>query len=858
MAIVVLARTIKLPKSLSANVFKDVPPSHENYQAITYVKNEGIVIGYPDETFKPDGKITRAESTKILIDAVIPGKATGENCFKDVTNQWFAGQVCQAFKDGIVKGYPDAYFRPNQPIVFSEAAKMITGAFRKIDAGFPNLAFHSGDPWYKKSIDELQFLDAVPKSIDNFSKEITRGEMAEIIYRLKSKNGQAVAFASPEHHKPPVNDYSIFTPPQLPENSRYNLPFPMDWDENGQPSKGIYKLGNVSFFDNDPRALEILQGKAVLDITDYGVCGFTPEPPVKSVKDDYGEKIFSALAQIGYFFPASCGSDVYNALYLFQKNHGLPESKIVDQATMQALDKEIRKIEKRDYKAAKDFVCSQYIIDAPGKGRSKNHLAFLYSLAMSAFPEELQIDKSRRGCFDGQTFQVSNIKRAMCDSLYWTDYDKNCELIKPKGYIQPVDDYEIVSTILHEHGHSIQMFSLKWGTVDVFPFYSISYDIKTKLELDDFYLKIKFDWDDLQEKKENLCSWYGLGWAAGDKYPGYFTPSEDFSECLRMYVMNGIPFRDAVKSKPVLKQKYEWLKRNVFEGREFMTGDSNYLDYVDDFYALSPAGMTFKRPEYVWDYNLYPIEGEQPLNERHVKDKPDDFKGPQIHFIYMIPSDGADEKLDLNGAIESSIRMMQGWLKARSFERSLRIDKYNELADVTFLKLKKTNTEMLGKKSLLAAIDLELKENGFDEKEKIYAVYYGGGAEVCGDSAWPPNKPGNVAVVYVNGEKTDGSVCGDGDEFKKRRYKIGSYYEYAMLREILHAMGLVAECYKYSEKDGFVSNLKDLMYKGSGKWQAENINSSYYDYFLDGKTDQTCSLLPGAKFLSEPEEKFKN
>lgn len=49
--------------------FPDVSASHANYDAIIYVQSRGIVSGYPDGSFRPNQTINRAEFVKILVGA---------------------------------------------------------------------------------------------------------------------------------------------------------------------------------------------------------------------------------------------------------------------------------------------------------------------------------------------------------------------------------------------------------------------------------------------------------------------------------------------------------------------------------------------------------------------------------------------------------------------------------------------------------------------------------------------------------------------------------------------------------------------------------------------------------------------
>lgn len=162
--------------------FNDVNSSHENKDAIEYVQAQGIVQGYADGTYKPDNKINRAEFTKIVIEAQFE-KAEIASCttstFNDVaTSQWFAKYVCLAQNKNIIAGYPDGTFKPGNNIKFTEAAKIIANTLFQTAQGT--------DPWYRSFVDKLGSENAIPISIMEFGKEITRGEMAEMIYRLKA------------------------------------------------------------------------------------------------------------------------------------------------------------------------------------------------------------------------------------------------------------------------------------------------------------------------------------------------------------------------------------------------------------------------------------------------------------------------------------------------------------------------------------------------------------------------------------------------------------------------------------------------------------------------------------------------
>lgn len=166
--------------------FPDVPKdAHENAAAVDYVQVKDIVSGYPDGTFRPDIAINRAEFTKIIArsvftEEVIQGCIRGDApVFPDVpADAWFAPYVCAAKVYGLVQGYPDGTFKPAQHISFVEAAKIITVGLRlETSSG-------AGGVWYERYVRSLAAKSAVPITVHRFDKPLSRGEVAEIIWRV--------------------------------------------------------------------------------------------------------------------------------------------------------------------------------------------------------------------------------------------------------------------------------------------------------------------------------------------------------------------------------------------------------------------------------------------------------------------------------------------------------------------------------------------------------------------------------------------------------------------------------------------------------------------------------------------------
>jgi len=162
--------------------FSDLSSGSPFLDAVNYVKSEGIVDGYADNTYKPDSQINRAEFVKIIVDTVstedeISNCSPAKN-FSDVSSSdWFAPYICEASNKGIVGGYSDNTFKPGNSINFTEASKIIVNSF-----GYQT---SEKDIWYQQYVEKLEEYNAIPTSICSVSKNISRGEMAEIIYRLK-------------------------------------------------------------------------------------------------------------------------------------------------------------------------------------------------------------------------------------------------------------------------------------------------------------------------------------------------------------------------------------------------------------------------------------------------------------------------------------------------------------------------------------------------------------------------------------------------------------------------------------------------------------------------------------------------
>jgi uncharacterized protein YjdB len=125
--VTVLIKALKLPPE-SGPVFADT----ENSWAKTYISTAaayGIVSGYDASHFGPNDLVTREQMTAMVVRAAKLAPVSGELTFKDAAliDPWARGYVVPAVKDGIVNGYPDDTFRPLAYATRAGAATVIAG-----------------------------------------------------------------------------------------------------------------------------------------------------------------------------------------------------------------------------------------------------------------------------------------------------------------------------------------------------------------------------------------------------------------------------------------------------------------------------------------------------------------------------------------------------------------------------------------------------------------------------------------------------------------------------------------------------------------------------------------------------------
>ena len=128
--LVVMMLCAILPTALAATTFSDVPDGKWFSEGVRYCADKGYVKGYPDGSFKPNNNITRAEMA-VIMNNVLGLKEAATNTFNDVPNgKWFTEPVLKCVKAGVISGYGNGKFGPNDNVTREMAAVILAKALK--------------------------------------------------------------------------------------------------------------------------------------------------------------------------------------------------------------------------------------------------------------------------------------------------------------------------------------------------------------------------------------------------------------------------------------------------------------------------------------------------------------------------------------------------------------------------------------------------------------------------------------------------------------------------------------------------------------------------------------------------------
>ena len=171
--------------------FTDVT-NHWAYSAIKRVYTRGLMVGMDEKTFAPDQQLSRAMLAVILYAMAGEPAVTGESPFTDVpAGCWYTDAIVWAAQNGIVCGFGDGTFRPNEAVTRAQAAVMLYGyaAFTGTDvtARADLSAYSDAGQIPAWAMDAMQWANARRLIVGRDSSHLvpdgntTRAEMAAIL-----------------------------------------------------------------------------------------------------------------------------------------------------------------------------------------------------------------------------------------------------------------------------------------------------------------------------------------------------------------------------------------------------------------------------------------------------------------------------------------------------------------------------------------------------------------------------------------------------------------------------------------------------------------------------------------------------
>lgn len=119
------------PVTLADNVlikgFSDVDDNQINAVYINYLLQRGILNGYPDGTFRPQEGLTRAEAAVLTVKVTeLTASPPTAEPFSDVrSDHWAAGHIAAAAEQGYFQGYPDGSFHPDEQLTRAQAVYLL-------------------------------------------------------------------------------------------------------------------------------------------------------------------------------------------------------------------------------------------------------------------------------------------------------------------------------------------------------------------------------------------------------------------------------------------------------------------------------------------------------------------------------------------------------------------------------------------------------------------------------------------------------------------------------------------------------------------------------------------------------------
>lgn len=184
-AVIALAISVSSFAAVSASSFTDVADTAAYAEAVEVLSALGIVNGYEDGSFQPDGEITRAEAATMIVGALNmteDAKASaGTSKFADVNTDasWATGYVNVGVAQGFIAGMNDTTFAPKDNVTYAQMCVMLTKITGYGDYAAANSTASDWSAGYTSMAASVGINKGVQVSKD---AKLTRAQVAQMLY----------------------------------------------------------------------------------------------------------------------------------------------------------------------------------------------------------------------------------------------------------------------------------------------------------------------------------------------------------------------------------------------------------------------------------------------------------------------------------------------------------------------------------------------------------------------------------------------------------------------------------------------------------------------------------------------------
>ncbi|MEC3454289.1 S-layer homology domain-containing protein [Bacillus thuringiensis] len=137
--------------------FYDVPNNHWATKAITNLANRNIVVGYGNGQFGFGDNVTRGQVARMIYNYLKPADAGNfKNPFSDIKGHMFEKEILALAKVGIIKGYGEGKFGPDDILTREQMAQVLTNAFKFEGTKKTSFVDVDKNSWSYKAIGALE------------------------------------------------------------------------------------------------------------------------------------------------------------------------------------------------------------------------------------------------------------------------------------------------------------------------------------------------------------------------------------------------------------------------------------------------------------------------------------------------------------------------------------------------------------------------------------------------------------------------------------------------------------------------------------------------------------------------------